>query len=334
MQMYRLRFFFSVIFLALLLSCTSKEFVFHGTKQKGFALEAPPREIGDSLLTTVVQQNVNWVSLTPYAFLDEKTDSLFFTRVGEKPKKWWWGEQPVGITACIAMAKKQGLQVMLKPHIWLRGGKFTGDYEPNSKNFFAGYREYILQYAKLAQEHKVEVLCIGTELSTAVIKEGALWEKLIQDIREVYSGQLTYAENWDAYRKIPFWRKLDFIGVDAYFPLAEGKNPSLEAICEKWAKWKKELRAVAGDYNKPILFTELGYRYSDYATDKPWEVRDDLPENLELQANAYKAFFKEVWQEKWLAGVYCWKWQFTDRSDPFAFKNTPALDAIRASFGE
>jgi len=45
------------------------------------------------------------------------------------------------------------------------------------------------------------------------------WKKLIQNIRKIYSGQLTYAANFDNYQNIAFWEDLDVMGINAYFKL-------------------------------------------------------------------------------------------------------------------
>ena len=56
------------------------------------------------------------------------------------------------------------------------------------------------------------------------------WIELIQKVRAVYQGQLTYAANYDNYQEVDFWEHLDFIGINAYFPLREpsDKLPSSE----------------------------------------------------------------------------------------------------------
>ena len=47
------------------------------------------------------------------------------------------------------------------------------------------------------------------------------WWELIANIRQSYSGQLTYAANFDNYQEVYFWDQLDLIGINAYFPLRE-----------------------------------------------------------------------------------------------------------------
>jgi hypothetical protein len=31
------------------------------------------------------------------------------------------------------------------------------------------------------------------------------WQELILEIRKVYKGKLTYAANWDEFKRVPFW---------------------------------------------------------------------------------------------------------------------------------
>ena len=93
----------------------------------------------------------------------------------------------------------------------------------------ASYTKFILTYAKLAQETKVDILCIGTELERFVMSRPDYWCGLIERIRKIYNGKLTYAANWDEYKRTPFWDMLDYIGIDAYFPLSEKRMDSVEA---------------------------------------------------------------------------------------------------------
>ena len=69
------------------------------------------------------------------------------------------------------------------------------------------------------------------------------FKQLIKDVRAVYAGKLTYAENWDCYADVPFWSDLDYIGMDAYFPIAEGSNPSEQELEEGWSNLEQEFAA-------------------------------------------------------------------------------------------
>jgi hypothetical protein len=161
------------------------------------------------------------------------------------------------------------------------------------------------------------------------------WKGLIKRIRGVYNGKLTYAANWDEYTRTTFWEELDFIGIDAYFPLSDEKTPSVEQLKEGWQPWKEKIATLSKSKEKPVLFTEFGYRSMDFTAKKPWLVdRNDESVNLEAQVNAKKAIFSEFWTEDWFAGGYVWKWFINheksggDKDNRFTPQNKPAQQVI------
>ncbi len=325
-------------------SCSpAKEFVFSGAKLRGVSMVAPPRKIENEPIKTIQKINANWISLMPYAFVDKEKIQVF--RSYNNPNKnnfQWWGETPEGIVKCIKMAKKNGLKTMLKPHLWIGNGEFTGDLdfknEADWTKFEAEYENYIMDFARIADSTNAEMLCIGTEMKTFVKNRSAFWFGLIKKIKSQYKGQLTYAENWDSYEAVPFWKELDFIGVDAYFPLSESKNLSKNDIKKGWKNWKVNLKTLAVDTQKPILFTEIGYQSQDFAGKAPWESQIIGLENQENQAIALQGLFENVWQEKWLAGIFVWKWfpennrdQARDRYSP---QNRKAEEILKLNYSK
>lgn len=294
------------------ISCQNKAVVFEDSKLKGVCFVAPPREIEATEFENVKNVNAEWVALTPYGFTRDGSPEF---RYNKSSDGHWWGESPKGVSECAKMAHEKGLKVMLKPHAWVQsnsGSTFTGDLdfktEAEWQTFEKSFGEYLLDFAKVADSSKIEVYCIATEFENFVEKRPNFWHKIIKDIRNVYKGKLTYAENWDCYEKVPFWNELDFVGVDGYFPLAEEKSPSLENIKKGWESHRNKLEKFSRKLQKPILFTEIGYQSTDFTTQKPWESYSKHPDNDALQAAAYKAFFEEIWKERWLAGCFIWKW--------------------------
>lgn len=292
-----------------------KPFVYKGEKMKGLSFVAPNKPIDATHVTSTDRVNAEWAALMPYGFVKDGEATFRYTKVTDLPKDGghqWWGEQPSGLIECIRLAHKNGKKVMLKPHMWHGRGNYTGEFNLDSEEkwqeFEASFGGYILQYAKIAEEYDVELFCIATEMETMVAERPKFWIKLIADIRDIYTGELTYAENWDCYDDVPFWDKLEYIGVDGYFPLAEGQNPDLATLKSGWNKHIKKMDKVAAKYEKPILFTEYGYRSCDFSTEKPWETDYSLPDNEGLQARAYQSLFDEVWGQPWFAGGFVWKW--------------------------
>ena len=203
------------------------------------------------------------------------------------------------------------------------------------------YAAFILTYAKTAQKLKVDIFCIGTELERFIDKRPAYWVLLIKEIRLIYKGKLTYAANWNEFNKTSFWSHLDFIGIDAYFPVSDSKTPSLEQCLKGWEPHKKIVKTMSGIYKKPILFTEFGYRSVDYSGKEPWRSDRSMNQvNLEAQANTTKALFETFWREEWFAGGFVWKWfhnhekaggEFNSRFTP---QNKPAEIVIKNFFSK
>ena len=161
------------------------------------------------------------------------------------------------------------------------------------------------------------------------------------DFRETYDGKLTYAANWDEYSRCPFWDQLDFIGVDAYFPLSEKQYPTRDDLKKGWQPWKSKLEGLSREHRKPVLFTEFGYRSMDYAGKKPWLVHgNEMKVNLEAQADATQVIFEEFWNEDWFAGGFLWKWFIHhdrvggQQDNRFTPQNKPAEAIIRNHYAQ
>jgi len=244
------------------------------------------------------------------------------------------------IVKAINAAHKIGLKVMLKPHIDIMdtdGGNFTrkdiGFHDDVSwQIWFKEYEKFIIHYAKMAERTKTETFCIGTELSFASRKT-EFWTELISKVKAVYSGELTYAANWDNYKFIEFWEELDYAGINAYFPLTEERSPTIEEIKAGWREWIQEIEAWHAKVKKPIIFTELGYASSSHAASRPWKG-DVGKADMGIQARCYTAFFEIVWWRKWFKGVYWWNFKPMiygggRRDRGFTPMNKPAMKILR-----
>lgn len=313
------------------LSCTSQE-----KKINGVSFVASREEVAQEHVQEVVNLNANHAAVMPFGFIrDLNSPELIFNT-----DRQWFGERKQGAKQYIQLLHQNGIGVMLKPQIWIWKGEFTGNLtmktEEEWKILETSYKNFIITYAELAEETKVELFCIGTELAQFVQNRPEFWFKLIKEIRVIYKGKLTYAANWDEYTKTPFWEQLDYIGVDAYFPLSEEQSPSLENLKMGWQKWKTEMYKISEAHKKPILFTEYGYRSMDFTAKKPWLVdRNDENVNLEAQVIATKAIIEEFWSQDWFAGGYVWKW-FIDHKQSggindnrFTPQNKPAEKIIK-----
>jgi len=224
----------------------------------------------------------------------------------------------------------------------------VGDYAPGTDEgwlrFEEEYRTYILAFASVAAEEGVDLFVIGTELDRTVRERPEYWFALIREIREVYPGALTYAANWDGAADMPFWGELDYIGVDAFFPLSDAALPGVSELVEAWQPVVRELAALCREYERPVLFAEYGYRSIDGAAGEQWamppERASDVPVNTAAQVNAYEALFQSWWDRPWFAGGFLWKWFPEDearaerlRAD-YTPQHKPVEGLIREWYGE
>lgn len=222
----------------------------------------------------------------------------------------------------INMAHAHGLKVFFKPHVWLSNpsnGKWRSDIFPANEadwqQWQKNYREFILFYAKMAQDYQVELFCVGMELSRLSVEKPVFWQTLIKDVRSVYDGKITYAANWyEEFEKVTFWDELDYIGIQAYFPLVGKSYPSVEEVSEGWNQYLPIFESIHKKYQRKILFTEMGYKSTPDSAVRPWEWIEhtdtkDIPVSLETQANCYEAFFKTLWSKEWFTGVHIWQWR-------------------------
>ena len=140
----------------------------------------------------------------------------------------------------ITVAKGMGLKVILKPHIDVEDGTFRGNISPSdTEAWFENYRKIIYNYAVMSESLGVEILCVGTELKSLSSRKD--WIEIINSIKEIYNGKLTYAANWDEYPSVNCWHILDFVGIDAYFPLAVSEDAGIEEYTENFELWLEQV---------------------------------------------------------------------------------------------
>lgn len=309
----------------------------YSQKINGLSYVASNTAVTAEMIQPVLDVNANWVALMPFGFMRNISD----TSVQYNSKRQWYGETVEGVTNTAKEFHKKKIKVMLKPQIWIPNGGFTGNIlmknEQDWKDFEKQYELFILDYAKVAKNCNVEIFCIGTEMNKFVTSRPEFWKKLIKKIKLIYSGKLTYAENWDTYKNVSFISELDYIGVDAYFPLSKEKTPSVKTLEKAWKTEKATLKSLSAKYKKPILFTEFGYQSKDYTAAEPWNHSNNNGLNLIAQQNALEAQLKQFWNEKWFAGGFLWKWYDNKNSGglkdtDYTVQNKPAQKLLSEWF--
>jgi Glycoside Hydrolase Family 113 len=250
--------FFMMLFIA---SCAMAPSTLE--KINGVSFVASRDVLNENHINPIVNLNANYAAIMPFGFIRD----LNHPEIVFNTNRQWYGETKEGAQQYIEKLKSKHIKIMLKPQIWVWHGEFTGnikmDNETNWKLLEDSYTKFILLYAELARETNTEILCIGTELEKFIENRPDYWENLIVEIKKIYKGKITYAANWDEFKRTSFWGDLDYIGVDAYFPVSNKKTPTIEDCKIGWQKHKTLIMDYSKQFNKPILFTEFGYRSVD-----------------------------------------------------------------------
>jgi hypothetical protein len=306
------------------------------TKIKGINFVSPTKKVSANCVISTKRINANWIALCPYAFMSPNNPNVEY----DVPKNWW-GDKPEGISKLTVYAKANNQKVLLKPHFWVDQQGWPGDFNLDAKNWKLwenNYLHHILKLARLADSLNIDMLSIGAEFKTATQKRPQFWSGLIDSVRKVYQGKLIYAANWDEFDKISFWNKLDYIGIDAYFPISEEVTPTKEKMEKQWERISTALDFFSKKHKKKIIFTEYGYRSIDKCAWKQWEVEDapvDKNVNMLAQQNAYEALFNVVWKKNWFAGGFLWKWYPKDnesggiKNSDYTPQNKPSEEIIK-----
>tara|TARA_R110002049_G_scaffold264847_1_gene440982 strand:- start:2326 stop:3333 length:1008 start_codon:yes stop_codon:yes gene_type:complete len=334
-----MRCFYYFLFALFFLGCAALPYKPY--KINGVSFVAAGNAIDSTHTKPIINVNVNAAAIMPFGFIKD----LNHPEIIHNTDRQWFGETRAGAKQYIEMLRKDNISIMIKPQIWIWHGEFTGflkmDTEEDWKLLEESYSSFILEYAELAEEVSAEVLCIGTELEQFIKNRPSYWHNLIKEIKSVYTGKLTYAANWDEFWRTPFWSELDYIGIDAYFPVSDMQTPTIDDCIKGWDKHKKGLKEFSEKWDRPILFTEYGYRSVDYTGKEPWRYdRSMTSVNLIAQSNATQALFDAVWKEDWFAGGYLWKWFVKHEKvggledNQFTPQNKPVEETLKVHYGQ
>lgn len=245
------------------------------------------------------------------------------------------------IKGLILSAHAEDLNVMLRPILdeksIMASGHWRGTIKPSDpRKWFENYSSILIEYAHLAQETNVEIFNIGTEFNSLQQNEYSNeWFKIIREIRKVYNGKLTYSFNWDCLYEIPkinFVSSLDYIGIDAYFPLDAQDNATIEELDKAWNKWMTEVKSVMK--NRSVIVTEAGMIpiSGAYRTPYVWSIPGGKLD-WQAQANYYESTFN-AWASN-SVGIYWWYVAITQPSPgeiSYSPLGTPTEEIIKQIF--
>lgn len=290
---------------------------------------------GQAAMDQIKATGANSISLVPNFFQNNGSSTSMGLNPGESDTM----EQ---VKNAILEAEARGLNVILKPHLERNDRESVGDsawrglIAPSDPAlWFQNYKAMMVQYAKVAQDAGAAMVCVGTEMKSMTnpyatdeygVSYTQHWIDIISAVRSVYSGKVTYAATDEEAKKIQFWDKVDYIGVDAYFGMTNVNNPTVDQLVDSWTKpvtnsasqaiygttsvvdtWKNLSEA----WNKKVIFTEIGYGSYDGVNQSPGSLSGSKPQDYQEQKDCYDALFKVIknYGGQWLDGAFLWSYQ-------------------------
>ncbi len=239
--------------------------------------------------------------------------------------------------AGVRAAHAKGLHVFVVPLMGVdEKGGWAGSIQLSSRTqeqaWFDSYWNTYKPYVVAAAQEGVDQMAIATECSW--LQENApaaLWNQLIDRIRGVYAGTLTYDMNWyPVNQAIPSWysnQNIGMIGVSSYIPLTDVStriDPKDMA-----ALWKQKIGSILDSIStragKPVLISEIGYRNSTNALYHSWEQDSTLPLDPAEQAGAYDAALTNAIGDQRIAGIFFWGWEDVGK---FTLKGQTMTNAV------
>lgn len=240
--------------------------------------------------------NINWVTIAFQALQDTPQSTVIDYQdealVSDDQVRW-----------AIRLAKSKGQQVCLKPVVNCRNGTWRGfisffeedvPAEPSWGEWFASYRVYLNHYARIAQEEGVELFSVGCEM-VMTDKQAAHWRETVRQVREHYSGLVTY--NCDKYQedRVTWWDAVDVISSSGYYPQGS------------WDFQLKRIEKVVLAHGKPFVFLEAGCpsRSTSPARPNDWTLQGPA------DGEAQKEFYSEMltaFDYPWMQGFMLWDW--------------------------
>lgn len=241
--------------------------------------------------------NVNWTAITLGALQDHpQATEIKYTEAPTVTDD--------EVRSAIRKAKELGLQVVLKPVVNCANGTWRAHInffdvdvpcEPKWSEWFSSYTAFIVHYARIAEETGCEMLCIGCEMVQTDRREQE-WRKLIAEVRNVYSGIITY--NCDKYQEanVKWWDAVDVISSSGYYPI------------DDWEEQLDRIERVVAAHDKPFFFMEAGCPSREGSPYIPndWGLAGAPSE--EAQRSFYEAMFSACDKRDWVGGFMLWDW--------------------------
>lgn len=248
------------------------------------------------------------------------------------------------IAVFLAVARQAHIRVTLRPvlneNALIAQNPFAwrGSITPQNRTaWFRSYRKLLLPYAAAAQAGHTATFVLGTELDS--LEGSPQWAELVRSIKSVYTGQLTYDENYDEFSAGTAQLPVRSHDVDAYPSLNVPPNASEAQLTGSWEAW---LGAHPLALRRVLTISETGIDAvaGSYVNPWDWAGRANRPIDPHVQAVWYQAACNALSAEQIGGGIYYWEVNFDAdpaaprafESDRLTFLDRPGQQVIRNCF--
>jgi hypothetical protein len=251
------------------------------------------------------------------------------------------------LAAALSTARALGLTSTVVPFAEPAGyDGWRGAYDPEAEGvasaWWAGYTAYVAEISAIADAYRADRLVVGTEIDAALRsdRDGSRARALITAARDRFPGELGYSANWNAIGEAALFDRLDFVGIDAYPPLADaaaadasGAYPDtrfIAGLTDRWVRFLDETvlpfaRSRKEGRGMPVILMEHGLVPFNRTTVQPFstEAVGRQPLDIDEQVNGLHALFAAVAGRKAeIPAVMLWHWSLAPGGDdsPYALR--------------
>ncbi|WP_214407139.1 glycoside hydrolase family 113 [Pseudonocardia lacus] len=193
---------------------------------------------------------------------------------------------------------------------------WRGRLQPADRDaWYASYQAFLDPYLSMAEKSGVDTVVVGAELNS--LQDDPRWGPLIDHVRSVYSGEVGYAANWDAYAEAVDGVPADAVGIDAYPQLDVDPAASVPEMTAAWRAWLDDTAPP----RPGLLFYEVGAAAETRTLDNPAVPHTEGAALDQGVQRRWLAAACQVARDRQLAGLYLWKIEFDvdpSRADPVA----------------
>jgi hypothetical protein len=258
-----------------------------------------------------------WIAITPFGRVAD-LDGVGVDLTFEAP----FEQNRAAVLRAIEMAHARGLSVMLVPHLWVESGEWRALIDPKTDagwdRWANSYARFVLAWAGVAEQAHAEMFSVGVELRSWVTTGRATsFAAILPRVRRAYHGLLTYSANWDDVDDTIILGQIDVIGINAFYPLADKNGASDAELAAGGERVRAKVHALAEAWQKPVMFTEIGYTTRPNAAIRPWEWPDGMKAVVvdeAAQAQAYRWLLASLLDEPDFAGCFVWR-TYSDPDD-------------------